>query len=123
MKILKPVGLAVTAITANNAKLILTLVVATLFLGCAVQKDFIPDGGSRADGIVKLSFFYGDLQAPTYSMDQGLILAKRRCASWGYLSAEAFGTIRTRCQYHKCTSTAEFQCLDSANAISPDSKK
>ncbi len=27
-----------------------------IFSGCAVQKELVPTGGSRADGIVKLSY-------------------------------------------------------------------
>ena len=98
-------------------KLMLTILLIISIWGCAVQKEFIPDGGSRADGTVKLSFFYGDLQQPTYSMAQGLELAKARCASWGYPSAEAFGTIRKHCQNHQCTATVEFQCLDANTSL------
>lgn len=39
---------------------LLVLVASTLLLsGCAVQKQLVPTGGSKADGTVKMSYSFG----------------------------------------------------------------
>ena len=41
------------------------LLIALLLLqGCAVNKQLVPTGGSRADGTVTLAFEYGIFDAP-----------------------------------------------------------
>jgi len=96
-------------------------VVILLFIGvlsgCAVNKEWVATGGSRADGTVKLAYEYGQFQTPNTSRDQAIRTAQLRCTAWGYTGAEAFGeVIRTctqsgglGCQTYRMT--AEFQCL------------
>lgn len=90
----------------------------TLLHGCAVQKDWVATGGSRADGTVRLSYQYGVLQKPQVSDAQGRILAAERCQAWGYEDTEPFGGILTNCATSDGLGgcrvfmvTAEYQCL------------
>lgn len=86
-------------------------------LGCAVQKQWVPVGGSRSDGTVKLSYEYGMFENPQLSAQQGLEAAAARCKAWGYSNADAFGGVQRNCtsrdQYGSCTYwivSAEYQC-------------
>ena len=97
--------------------------------GCAVQKELVPTGGSRADGIVKLSYEYGLFEAPQLNAQQGVNAAKQRCSSWGYKNAEAFGgstkscIIPTNKGCNRWLVSIEYQCteytLNTATQISP----
>lgn len=84
--------------------------------GCAVQKQLVPTGGSRADGIVKLSFEYGSFEVPQVDQEQGLSLAQKRCAVWGYTGAEPFGGFTKTCSQRsnmgcdRWLVTVEYQC-------------
>jgi hypothetical protein len=44
--------------------------------GCAVQKQLVPTGGSRADVTIKMSFEYGAFEVPKLDGQQGLSVAK-----------------------------------------------
>jgi hypothetical protein len=101
-----------------------TLFLTTLFIsGCAVQKQLIPTGGSRADGTVKLSYEYGLFEAPQLDAQQGLIAAKQRCSAWGYTSAEAFGgstqtcTNSTRNGCNRWLVSIEYQCAGGSHPL------
>jgi hypothetical protein len=78
---------------------IFTIIVLVILVtsGCAVQKQLIPTGGSRADGTVKLSYEYGLFEAPQLDAQQGLIAAKQRCSAWGYTNADPFGGSTQSC--------------------------
>ncbi|WP_425600636.1 YecR family lipoprotein [Pinirhizobacter soli] len=76
---------------------IFVLCVSTL-AGCATQKVWTPVGGSRADGVVRLAFEYGQFEKPQLSEAQALNTATQRCAAWGYQSAEAFGGSQQHCE-------------------------
>jgi hypothetical protein len=95
----------------------LLLVAALSVAGCATAKEWVATGGSRADGVVKLSYQYGLFERPQVSAQQGLELAKSRCTAWGYSGAEAFGGVIRVCNNYGssgCISwlvTAEYQCL------------
>ena len=107
----------------RNFKLMAIFLVTLVFIGltgCAkkVQKDWNPINGSRADGIVRLAIQYNDLEIPVTDDQQGLILAKKRCQSWGYSDTEPFGGVSvqmialpygfTRAKYQQ---TKEYQCI------------
>ncbi len=90
-----------------------------LVAGCAVQKNWVATGGSKADGTIQLSYQYGAFQKPELDENQGLGLAIERCSAWGYSQAEAFGGTVQNCQssdsYGSCNSwlvTKEYQCID-----------
>lgn len=85
--------------------------------GCATTKDWAATGGSRSDGVVRLSYDYGSLQSVNVSEEQAVQLATQRCSSWGYQGAEAFGGITRQCTqpggFGGCTVwlvTKEYQC-------------
>lgn len=87
-------------------------------MACASPKLWIPTGGSRADGTVKLSYEYNLFESPKLSAQQGMEAAADRCKAWGYSSAEAFGGVVTTCtsrdQFGSCTYwvvTADYQCI------------
>ena len=92
------------------------LVLACSMSSCAVQKTMQATGGSRADGTVKLSYEYGQFEQPTVDMRQGMSIATKRCASWGYNGAEPFGGHTRTCNGYgggSCNHwlvTVEYQC-------------
>ncbi len=99
-------------------KLTLSTLVAVILLatlqGCAVQKELIPTGGSRADGTVKLAFQTGVFEKPQIDTAKSLETAKKRCAAWGYTDVEAFGGAGKECIDRNCehwTVTYQFQCI------------
>lgn len=99
------------------------LLIAILLLqGCAVQKQLIPTGGSRADGIVKLAFEYGVFESPKLDEQQSLTAARQRCSAWGYSDAVPFGGSTSQCTSPTrsgCNSwmvTIEYQCTGTPTA-------
>lgn len=64
--------------------------------GCATPTTMSATRGSKADGIVEMSFEYGEFQQPVIDPDQGMEAAIKRCKAWGYSKAEPFdGGINT----------------------------
>lgn len=88
-------------------------------IGCATTKvmQWQATGGSRADGVVELSYQYGWLDVPQVDDYAGELLAQQRCESWGYEGAEAFGGQVSTCVQpggsvcHSMLVTKQFQCL------------
>lgn len=101
-------------------KIILMMSLGLILSGCAtVDKTMTPISGSKSDGTVKMGYTYGEFQKVNVNMPETLREAKRKCRSWGYREAEAFGGAITTCNvsggFGGCSSwqvTAEFQCLD-----------
>ena len=99
-------------------KIFNAVIVGALILtatGCATQKQWGASGGSKGDGIVKLSYQASALEIPNVNEQQGLDLAKSRCISWGYKSAESFDFQNKQCIDSQCNSytvTKEYQCLN-----------
>ena len=102
-------------------KLYGTVVVATLLLGgCATHKDWLVTGGSRADGVVRLSYERNEFQRPKLSKAQADQMATQRCMAWGYKGAETFGSQSIQCEsrrgFGNCGDrlvTVEYQCTGS----------
>ncbi len=98
-----------------NKKTVLAACAVLLVAGCATSKVWQATGGSRADGIVKLSYQYVMFEVPELASD-GTELAAERCKVWGYDGAQAFGGVTEQCNNFGpdgCTSwmvTKEFQC-------------
>lgn len=104
------------------------IVVSALFAslslsGCAVNKDWSAVSGSRADGIVKLSYGVGGFEIPTSNDGQGIELATQRCKSWGYMgSAKEFDVVHRQCTSSNLgtcfnwTVTKDYQCTISDNS-------
>lgn len=85
---------------------------------CAVQKDMLATGGSKADGTVDVSYEYGLFEQPIVNPQQGLESAVKRCKGWGYKNAESFDAARNQCLafngYGDCVQTRvtmTYQCL------------
>lgn len=47
-------------------------------------------GGSKADGVVQMSYEYQEFQKPVVDPEQGKLSATKRCKAWGYRKAEPF---------------------------------
>lgn len=98
-------------------KILITLTLGTMLAGCAVTKDWSATGGSRADGVVRLSYEIGELENAQLNEAQAVRLAAQRCMTWGYSGAEAFGGVTRQCNqpggFSGCAQwrvTKEFQC-------------
>jgi len=93
--------------------------VAVALQGCAVQKQLVATGGSRADGTVKMSYEFGMFEQPVINLQQGVQSATQRCQSWGYTGAEPFGGQTKQCNGYgtggcnSWTVTVEYQCTGS----------
>lgn len=97
-------------------KLIPIALVALALAGCATQKDYYASGGSRADGVVKMSYDWGGMDVPKVNEQQAVEIATQRCKAWGYTGAESFGQGKAECtgsDLFGCAAwrrTKEFQC-------------
>lgn len=81
-------------------------ILVTLLAGCSVQKQAIPIGGSRADGVVELAYEFGDMQVPEVDWVQAQQQAVARCNAWGYTGAERFGG-----EKRQCTAPSGYGCM------------
>ena len=100
--------------------LLTLLLMLTTLAGCTRVITLQATGGSRADGVVELSYEYGIFDKPQVQWEQGLVTATERCQAWGYQSAEAFGGATSHCQaydsYGSCLRwlvTVKYQCIGS----------
>lgn len=103
---------------------ILILSMALIVTGCATTKTLQATGGSRADGIVELSYEYGIFENPQPQWNDALVTAQQRCQSWGYSNAQPFGGSKSLCQafngYGNCLRyfvTVPYQCTDPINTV------
>jgi len=86
--------------------------------GCASTRGWAPAGGSREQGLVRLSYEYPEFHQPEMSDGQAATLALNRCNAWGYRKAEPIeGQIRQCANVDdgNCnlwTVTREFRCTD-----------
>jgi hypothetical protein len=71
--------------------------VAIVLTACATNKDWAATGGSKSDGVVRLSYELAELETPILNEKQAIDLATKRCQSWGYKGAEAFGGTTRQC--------------------------
>jgi hypothetical protein len=89
---------------------------AVVLVGCATVSEMTATGGSRSDGIVRLSFEYGMFDKVQLDEASALATARQRCAVWGYTDADPFGGITRQCQDmsgYGCARwfvTKEYQC-------------
>ncbi|MGF6094958.1 YecR family lipoprotein [Pseudomonas sp. 18175] len=78
-----------------------------LLAGCATPKFWEATGGSKADGVVQLSYEQGQFENGQSDAAQGLKIATGRCQFWGYKSAERSGPEKSVCR-----TMGQFQCLE-----------
>lgn len=92
--------------------------------GCTTVSQMAATGGSRADGVVRLSFEAGMFDKIAIDEAAALETARRRCGTWGYTDAEPFGGITRQCNAmsgYGCTRwfiTKEYQCTSSGSIAS-----
>lgn len=98
-------------------------IAAVLLTGCVTTKDWAATGGSRSDGVVRLSYEVSALQTAKVDDQQAVNIASKRCQTWGYTGAEAFGGVIRQCNMPGglggCSQfmvTKEFQCTGNAAA-------
>jgi YecR-like lipoprotein len=95
---------------------LVSILAATILVGCAVAKEWSATGGSRSDGMVKLSYEIKEFEKPILDEQQGINLATQRCRAWGYSGAESFGGVTRQCNRDNgagCSQwlvTKEYQC-------------
>lgn len=104
----------------KQPKMCCAAIAILLLSGCATQKDWLVTGGSRSDGVVRLSYESNEFQRPNVSEAQAIELATQKCSAWGYKGAESFGSQSTQCQsrrgFGNCgdrLTTIEYQCTGS----------
>ena len=72
---------------------LIIMIVVLLLSGCrtatVVKKDWAATGGSRADGVVRLSYDYNWTEIPELNEQQAVDLAITRCKAWGFGGAKA----------------------------------
>ena len=97
------------------------LIILSLFflVGCSVKKTFTATGGSKADGIVTLSYWYSGFEIPDAKLDEAAHqTAKDRCKKWGYSDAEHFDEVTRSCiawNAYGCIEyqvSVDYQCID-----------
>ena len=108
-----------------KSSLVIVVLVATSLWGCATNKEWAATGGSRSDGIVKLSYEQHELEQPILNEQQAINIATKRCNSWGYSGAEAFGGHTRTCNQFGGLSgcarfmvTKEYQCINNGTNTS-----
>ena len=83
---------------------------------CATVSQMTPTGGSKADGIVEMSYEYGMFDKVKLDPASAQVQAKQRCQVWGYEDADPFGGVVKQCEAmsgYGCTrwfATMKFQC-------------
>ena len=94
------------------------LAIVLTLAACTVDKQLSATGGSRADGIVELSYEIGDMQKARIDWARADQDAVRRCNAWGYSQAERFGGERRQCNNpstYGCMNwfvTVNYQCVN-----------
>jgi hypothetical protein len=98
-------------------KIILAVVLLALS-SCAVNKNLEPTSGSKADGIIVMTYSLNNYQSPVLDWDIAKQEAQRRCQAWGYKDADKFAGVTKKCDsysYFGCTSRlidVKYQCTD-----------
>jgi hypothetical protein len=100
----------------STARLAALGYIVAALTACAVQREFVPSGGSRADGTIKMSADFEPYEVPNFDERQTQTVAKQRCLAWGYSGAEAFGGTTKTCVNSSSGScwlwrvSVEYQC-------------
>ncbi len=97
---------------------VILFVFVSALMGCSVNKELVPTGGSKADGTIDMSYEVGAFEDPKVNLAAAQENAAQRCAAWGYKSAQPFGGEQRACQafngYGACmqwTVKVTYQCL------------
>lgn len=92
------------------------LVCAVLLAACTVKKTPMPYGGSKADGMVKLSYTIGSYRQAKVDKEQTRQRALKRCQAWGYENVQHFGSTKECVRYSGFSCSAwrvklKYQCI------------
>ena len=110
-------------VTVNNRTqtyIIIAVLVFGALAGCMrdTKKTLQATGGSRADGVVELSYTSDWLERPQVDWAQGKRTASKHCRAWGYKHAEVFAGQTSRCQKYWSDGdckvklfTVRYQCI------------
>lgn len=101
---------------------VLSMFVMLTGCGVSVVKPMTATGGSKADGIVKMSYDFNVFEDPKVDIAQALATATSRCTVWGYSGAEPFGGETKQCTNYNSvlkscdqwTATVQYQCTGQA---------
>ena len=97
----------------------LALFMALLLSGCAVTVVPVATGGSRSDGIIKMSYQFSPMTIPQVDLAAAIRNATQYCKNWGYDTAEPFDAGITSCSQPSAfgcdmhLTTIEYQCIHS----------
>jgi hypothetical protein len=101
-----------------GSRLITVVLVSLVLVSCATTKQLAATGGSKADGVVEMSYQYGMFEQPEVEWSGARQTAAERCEAWGYERAERFGGQVETCNayngYGNCinaTVTISYQCI------------
>lgn len=92
--------------------------VGVALVACSTVKVPTPSGGSKADGIIRMSYKNGMFETASADWDAAEKIAAQRCSDWGYKGAKRFGVETSACQAYDsgiCISsikTVEYQCTN-----------
>lgn len=78
-------------------RLFVCICISVLLSSCATNKQLIPMGGSKSDGVVHMSYDVASYEQPIVDWRTAGQQALRVCESWGYTHAQPFGGQTTRC--------------------------
>lgn len=99
-------------------KMLFSFFTLALLSGCAAtKKDMVPMGGSKADGTVRMGYTVGMFENAKIDPLQAETMAAKKCKTWGYDGAEAFGGQSSVCGQvgaYGCevtNVTVEYQCI------------
>lgn len=105
---------------------LVTIVYVLTLVGCATSVIPTSTGGSRADGVIEMSYEYGQFEQPKVDKAAALASAVRRCKTWGYVGAESFESGLKNCVQASSMGcaryrvTTEYQCIHASDgAIAP----
>jgi hypothetical protein len=102
----------------KSLSLLLPLLTLAAISGCASTQKWSPSGGSREQGVVRLSYEYPEYRQPSVSDSQADALALNRCNAWGYKKVEPIAGQVRQCanmddgNCNLWTVTREYQCKD-----------
>lgn len=105
---------------------LLVFFICISLVGCTKTiKTLKATGGSRADGVVELSYGVGAFENPEILWDKAIEIATEACQGWGYEIAKPFGGSSSDCQVQGdfgsgCVYfliTYKYQCISSRKSV------
>lgn len=102
----------------SKTKATIALAILSALAGCETNKTPVPTGGSKADGLVEMSYDVGGFDVPKVDWATADKSALARCRAWGYGRADPFEGVKTQCTSYSTygcmaqTVTKVYQCID-----------